>query len=232
MWRRRDVMRASFYSGASIQNRRTTNMDSLLIKERAVLSRNVLLAAVCDGVGGLEDGAFASAYAARALNKWIDEITDAKRLGLRMRDKILEIDREIISQAKAEGLQTASTLSALLLVQSKFYIVHTGDSRIYNWTRQGLKQLTIDQSQGGKLTACLGHPGYQSLTYNEGLCSGQNFLLCSDGLYKRMNMDYLYEKLMECNQKNIQNTIKQLIQFVVERGETDNISVALIMFEN
>ena len=52
------------------------------------------------------------------------------------------------------------------------------------------------------------------------------------GLYKRMNMDYLYEKLMECNQKNIQNTIKQLIQFVVERGETDNISVALIMFEN
>ena len=74
--------------------------------------------------------------------------------------------------------------------------------------------------------------GYQSLTYNEGLCSGQNFLLCSDGLYKRMNMDYLYEKLMECNQKNIQNTIKQLIQFVVERGETDNISVALIMFEN
>lgn len=95
-----------------------------------------------------------------------------------------------------------------------------------------MEQLTMDQSQGGKLTACLGYPGYQTLTYNEGPFSGQNFLLCSDGLYKRMNMDYLYEKLMECNQKNIQDTVKQLIQFVVERGETDNISVALVMCED
>lgn len=220
-----------FYNGTSIRNRRAINMDSLLMKERRILNRNVFLSVVCDGVGGLGDGAFASAYATRALNEWIDEIVDTRRLGLRMRDKILEIDREIISQAKDEGLQTASTLSALLLAESKFYIVHTGDSRIYSWTRQGMEQLTVDQSQRGKLTACLGHPGYQTLTYNEGLFSGQNFMLCSDGLYKRMNMDYLFKKLMECNQKNIQDTVKQLIQFVVERGETDNISVALVMCE-
>ena len=44
------------YDGISIQNKRTTNMDSLLIKEKQIAGEKLYIAALCDGVGSTEDG--------------------------------------------------------------------------------------------------------------------------------------------------------------------------------
>jgi len=204
-------------------------MDSLLLRKRSVVGRDILLAVVCDGVGSMEHGSYASAYAAKALNQWFDQAEDVQRLGLRLRDRVLEINQEIIAEAEANGLRTASTLSALLLTGPKYYIVHTGDSRVYCWADHKLVQLTTDQSQGGQLTACLGHRGYTDLTYNEGLCTGQGFLICSDGLYKRMDLEHLRQKLGDLKKKNIRKVLAHLVSYVEERGETDNISLALVL---
>ena len=59
------------FQGVSIQNQRSQNMDRLLIKEKKVIGGNIYLAAVCDGVGSLEDGAFAASIAIHMLDGWI-----------------------------------------------------------------------------------------------------------------------------------------------------------------
>ena len=217
------------YDGVSIQNRRKSNMDSLLLKQREIGKKTICIAAVCDGIGSLADGAFASSAAIRKLSVWFTRMTDTKKLGLQMRDAVLEINRYIIEESKKGGFHTGTTISALLLEEDHYYIVHTGDSRIYMWLNNRLEQLTKDQSVGGRLTSCLGRNDKMDIFYDEGLGKSGDFLLCSDGLYKRMPPELLQHGLKQINRKNMRKIMDNFIQYVMEQGERDNISLALIL---
>lgn len=221
-----------FYDGVSIQNRRKSNMDSLLLKERSVCGSALCIAVVCDGIGSLEDGAFASSAAVRMLNEWFSGIGGLGRLGLQMRDAVLEINSRIAVEAKKRGLRTGTTLSALLLAEGRYYVVHTGDSRIYLCRDGSLRQLTEDQSLGGRLTACLGRGERAELYYNEGGFREGSFLLCSDGLYKRMEPAVLQGELEGIGPQNARSAIERLIGYVQDRGESDNISLAVVLNGN
>jgi len=225
-------MQLCYYDGLSLQNQRKSNMDCLLLKERMIGGERCCLAAVCDGVGSLKDGAFASAAAVQMLISWLNRLESGQRIGLRLRDELLHINQHIIVEARTRGFHTASTLSALLLVGEKYYIAHVGDSRIYCLKDGELELLTCDQVRGGKLAACLGRSEQLDVIYNEGECGKQAFLVCSDGLYKRMDMSYLHTQLSCVNQRTMRKTLERLIQFVVERGEKDNISLALVICES
>ena len=52
---------------------KATNQDSVLIKQAKVDGEEVLLAVICDGMGGLSKGELASATVIRAFAKWFDE---------------------------------------------------------------------------------------------------------------------------------------------------------------
>lgn len=207
-------------------------MDSLLLKERVICGTPVCIAVVCDGVGSLADGAFASSAAVRMLSEWFGEIGTLRRLGLQMRDAVLEINARIVREARDRGLHTGTTLSALLLVEDRYYVVHTGDSRIYMCRDGALEQLTDDQAQSGRLTACLGRGEQTNLYYNEGGIRDGRFLLCSDGLYKRMESALLRDALESLNPKNMKKSIEQMIGHVTGQGESDNISLAVVLKEN
>lgn len=218
-----------YYDAISIPNRRRVNMDSLLIKERTVCGKQVCLAVVCDGVGSLESGAFAASEAVQRLGIWLDGLDELSRAGLDLRNAVLRINREIIEFAEKQGLRTATTLSALLLVEGQYYIVHAGDSRIYTCTEDGIRQLTRDDvDSDGKLTQCIGRSRRVTLFYNEGTSEGSLFLLCSDGLYKRMEPEYFHQQLVWVRRNELHQTIENLVVHVVSRGETDNISIAIV----
>ena len=51
-----------------------TNQDSALIKHAKSDGKEVLLAVVCDGMGGLSKGELASATVVRAFAKWFDGV--------------------------------------------------------------------------------------------------------------------------------------------------------------
>lgn len=225
-------MRSSYYGGLSLQNARKSNMDSLLLKDRVISGHKVCLAVVCDGVGSMADGAFAASYAVRMLIDWLDQLESIQRIGLYLRDCILSINRSILKEAQTRGLQTASTLSALLVTDGKYYIAHVGDSRIYSYQNNTLEMLTCDQVLDGKLAACLGRFEQVNIIYNEGMCENQIFLLCSDGFYKKMDMSYLQLQLSHLSKRSIKKTLENLTQFVVKRGEKDNISLALVICES
>jgi len=129
----------------------------------------------------------------------------------------------------------ASTLSALLLIENIYYITHIGDSRIYCYEceNETLTVLTNDDvSESGKLTACIGQNENIFLQYSEGVASGKIFLVCSDGLYKKMDTGFLANQMKKCNKRSLKELIVSLPQYVMDRGEQDNISMALIKMEN
>jgi serine/threonine protein phosphatase PrpC len=208
-------------------------MDSLLLKCGLINETNALLAVVCDGVGSLADGDFASGTAVRKLSEWFDGVSSIEHIGLRLRDIILEINAHVISEAKQRNLETASTLSALLLIERDYHIAHIGDSRIYCYEDGELTILTSDDvSESGKLTACIGRSKDIFLQYYEGPATGKTFLICSDGAYKRMDIDFMIAKLKIWNKKSLNEPIETLPQYVIERGEQDNISLAIVKIES
>lgn len=222
-------MRGRYYDGISLRNRRPTNMDSLLIKERTIAGAWTCLAVVCDGVGSLESGAVAASQAVQQLGIWLDGLEDVDRAGLNLRQAVLRINEQIMDRARNMGIRTAATLSALLLTGGRYYIVHAGDSRIYSWGEEGLRQLTRDDvTQEGKLTECIGRSSRLSLFYSEGESEKRTFLLCSDGLYKRMDPDYLCRQMERAERGELRKAMEHLVEHVVDRGEPDNISVAIV----
>lgn len=224
-------MHRYLYSGFSLKNKRPSNMDSLLLKCRTVEDKAVLLTVVCDGVGSLADGAFASGAAVRMLNDWFDQVTYTDRIGLRLRDAVLAINTQIVTLAEENGFQTASTLSALLLLDDTYHMVHIGDSRIYMYEK-ALSILTKDDvSENGKLSACIGRSDRILLQYGEGHAEGSSFLVCSDGLYKRATDDFIAQKMQVSNNRMVKVAAKALVYHAIEQGERDNISLALIKTE-
>lgn len=220
------------YDGISVQNMRSSNMDGVLLKERLIEGRRVYLAVVCDGVGSMINGAFASATSTELLSEWFNTVNERKSLGVRMLNAVAEINRVITEEAERKALQTASTLSALLVDESNYYIVHVGDSRIYGFRDGVLRQLTQDHTRGGRLTACIGRTENVSFFYDEGTYAGDTFLLCSDGLYKRMEHSKIERNLAGIKKHGLQKVIKQMVEFVIDQGERDNISLAILMKES
>ena len=61
--------------------RRSNNQDSLCVKEAETPQGNVLLAVICDGMGGLEKGEVASATVVRAFSAWFEQSLPASLAG-------------------------------------------------------------------------------------------------------------------------------------------------------
>lgn len=217
---------ACVYDGISLTNGRAVNMDSLLLKSRTVAGTEVCLAAVCDGVGSLADGALSAQWAVQMLYNWLENLEDAEKLGARLRDYVQTMNLAIRTKAQKQQAETACTLSCLLLWRQWYCLAHVGDSRIYLWEQGALRQLTQDQARRGRLTQAMGHREHVTVFFQQG---EQRFLLCSDGLYKRMEPETLGACMARLNRRSLQKTLRQLTEHVISRGERDNISAALLI---
>ena len=221
---------ACVYDGISLTNGRAVNMDSLLLKSRTVAGTEVCLAAGCDGVGSLADGALSAQWAVQMLYNWLENLEDAEELGARLRDYVQTMNLAIRTKAQKQQAETACTLSCLLLWRQWYCLAHVGDSRIYLWEQGALRQLTQDQARRGRLTQAMGHREHVTVFFQQGEQRGeQRFLLCSDGLYKRMEPETLGACMARLNRRSLQKALRQLTEHVISQGERDNISAALLI---
>lgn len=217
------------FDGISEKNRRPTNMDSLIVLERNIGSDYLLLAVVSDGVGSLERGGFAAMALTRGLMGWFTTLESVDNILNDVREEIFSINREVFAASTENGFQSAATLTLLLIMNEDYYAFNAGDSRIYMLHNGKLEQITRDDvSDTGALTEYIGFEQLPNLSFSQGDAAGRLFLLCSDGLYKRMDPAYLRRQLEGCNEGNLRNCITTLIRRVADQGETDNISVAII----
>lgn len=206
-------------------------MDSLLIRERSIGGNACLLAIVSDGVGSVADGGFASSVATAELGNWFDSLQQVnERTGLEMRNHVMYLDSYIKELSERNFKDAASTFTAMLIVEGRYYIVHLGDTRVYEYGADGiLAQITTDQvSSSGRLRGFIGKPDSILPEFVEGSSDGKTMLLCSDGMYKKAEHGEIQDFIAHWDWSRGEELMQGYIDMVVERGEQDNITFAVL----
>ena len=241
--------------------RKKTNQDSLLIHQAHTDCGNVLLAVICDGMGGLAKGEVASACMIRAFSEWFHlELPGMLSQGLRQEalraswEALVHcVDQKIGTYSYQHNVSMGTTCVALLIVDETYYIMNIGDSRIY-LIENDIYQLTKDQTyvqremDAGRMTyeqsltdpqrnvllQCVGASVNVEPQMIYGMAERSVYILCSDGFRHEITPVEIYESLNPnnfINQNAMQIKARQLIELVKSRQEKDNISVVLIKAE-
>lgn len=236
---------------------KTTNQDSILLKHANSPLGEVLMAIVCDGMGGLAKGELASATVIRAFSKWFDQVLPYELIDLNMQIignkwalMLKDLNLQISEYGQSMGESLGTTFSGILFVEDQYVIVHVGDTRIYQ-IGSNLNQLTTDQtfvareiSRGSMtpeqartdkrrnlLLQCVGASHVVEPQIVCGRTEKGAYMLCSDGFRHEITPAEIYESLNPINLVNknaMHNNAKYLIEQVKARRERDNISVVLI----
>lgn len=147
---------------------RAINQDACCVRMLKAPSHMIVLAVVCDGVGGMEEGEYASKSTVQSFHNWFDYklskiVMEEKPhqlftvLSEAVKILIEEQNQVILSYARKKGIHIGTTLTAMLFVDHSYFIAQIGDSRAY-CMKEKLTQLTEDQSlvakevREGKLT--------------------------------------------------------------------------------
>ena len=238
-----------------------TNQDSILIKHAKADGEEVLLAVICDGMGGLAKGELASATVIRAFSKWFDEELpfelenlDMQVIGAKWSLLLKELNSKILEYSQRNGIEgTGTTFSGILFSGDQYVIGHVGDTRIYH-IGSGITQLTEDhtfvareikrknmtpeQAKTDKrrnlLLQCVGASKVVEPQVICGKTEKGVYLICSDGFRHEIEEAEIYESLKPVNLTNkdtMHNKAKYLIEQNKNREEKDNISVLLVKAE-
>ncbi len=217
------------------------NQDSVVLQQVLTGRGRVLLAAVCDGMGGLSQGETASGYVAEQLRDWFyTELFAMMRKNKRYWVLRRSLDRmvfhmqgQLAQYAGREDLSLGTTMTALVVWERTWLLWHLGDSRAYRLREKRIEQLTEDHAQdGGKLTKCLGSFGHFTPRHGMGVLKpGDGILLCTDGFRRRVTGEELQAVMNPralSGEEQIGRRLKEIGETCMKRGETDNLSAVYI----
>jgi len=146
--------------------------------------------------------------------------------------------------------EMGTTLTAVLILGNRLFLVHVGDSRAYLVSEEKLGQITTDHSivqalqDAGQLTPeqAAEHPNrnlvYRALigdeleqvdTFTQALPGSGLVLLCSDGLWGLVSETEMAEILSQEN--SMQEKVDRLVNKALAAGGHDNITAILIDFD-
>lgn len=233
-------------------NFRKNNQDGILV--RTDRQRGLLLAAVCDGMGGLSDGELASAQVIRSLNEWFEILMETKAAdaaketaGLLKKENFL-----IGDYGRRNGISLGTTATIFVLAGSECAIVHVGDSRVYHVSHsKKAKRLTEDQTlaareaRRGKMTAleaqrdkrrnlllqCVGASARVEPEIKTGSVRPGIYIICSDGFCNKITdreIAQAFDPAVIESRDDIKKAGKTLIERARLRGEEDNMSFAAV----
>lgn len=220
---------------------RLDNEDSYLIKENPHT-----IIAVADGMGGHQAGEIASQLAVNSLENHNFKYDDLTKEIISF---ITETNNKILSKGKTElefeGMGT--TLSMGIIYDKKLYIGHVGDSRIYLFRDNQLKQLTTDHSlvnellKNNQITCqeAFNHPQKNIITQALGtsmdlmieneeidLVQGDKLIFSTDGLHDMLRFNEI-EGLLNAN-KDINKLSSLLGEEAMNKGGNDNITLIIV----
>lgn len=249
---------AAYHTDVGISKK--TNQDSLAIKVVETKKGKIAFAIVCDGMGGLSKGELASKEVIMAFSDWFDNtlVDTVNKKGFSEDELVSQWNNIIQIQNKRLGeygeknnIMLGTTVSAILLYNDDYYIVHVGDSRVYCIADRVL-QLTKDQTfiareiAAGRMTEeqaktdprrsvllqCVGASQVVEPEFVKGkVMKDAIYMLCSDGFRHQITEQEMMEKIGPAavkTEQDIEFGCRYLTQTVKNRKETDNITVAVI----
>lgn len=220
------------------------NQDSVVLQQVLTCRGRVLLAAVCDGMGGLPRGEAASGYAAKQFRDWFYTelfamIRKNKRYWVirRSLDRLVfHMQEQMKRYAAQEEISLGTTMTVLAMWDRTWLLWHLGDSRAYRLRGQRMVQLTEDHAQDGrKLTKCLGSFGHFAPQHGMGvLRPGDGILLCTDGFRRCVAAEELQGVMNPrelTGEEQIGRRLREIGETCMKRGESDNLSAVYIKYE-
>ncbi len=143
-----------FYGITDVGKRRSANQDNFIVMR---YSSDVLLAVVCDGMGGANGGNVASSVASTVFRDKVSEVEREHPAFFGMSgDDILSCLSSAATEANRAVHQLAMTDSSLagmgttlvgcIVSGEKAYVVNIGDSRLYLARDEEIKQISHDHS--------------------------------------------------------------------------------------
>lgn len=215
------------------------------------------LCVLADGMGGHQSGEVASSLAARAVAHHIARDFYLPALISREPDTSQSDLRDVLVGAVRAANDSVAdrvpgggtTLTCALVLDSRAYIAHVGDSRAYIVTVEGkLDQITHDHSlvdrlvELGQLTPdeAAVHPQKNVLyravgqggelevdTYMRTIGDGERLLLCSDGLWGIVAEEKMAEIVM--TSPSPQAACEEMVAAANQAGGRDNITAILVV---
>lgn len=218
--------------------RHNQNQDAISALSAMVNGDRVMLLAVCDGVGGLPNAEKASSYCIREITRWFCNELPKLMRKRRRKQWIFHSLKTLFSKMNRRlyHLSQASTCSICLIARKRYYIVHTGDTRIV-FFKKGLKIMTEDEriEKSHILYQCIGMKTELKFQKKYGRISGiKMILLGSDGFFeklKEMELLQAYQLDYILDETDLERCGRRLIRLVRERGEKDDISVGTVYFK-
>lgn len=220
------------------QGLRNKNEDSLCIRQVKKDGENCLLAVVCDGVGGLEEGEHASSFVVNGMIECFVRILKNKR---KLSDRAIRnackravyiCHRQLLQYGEERGIRLGTTMSMLLITGYRGYIFHVGDSAVFTGKKCMKRQTPIQQTKSGALLRAIG-TGQNPILFCKRIRirRGMVFVLASDGFYKKSEhglcaRDWI--KRIENSEKRIEEILLAVKENVQALGERDNISAICI----
>lgn len=228
---------------------RKNNQDALGVTQVAGMT----LCVVCDGMGGTAGGQVASQMAVEVFQKYMEThveslmaIETLEKVG---KDAVAAANQGVYEAAVAseDYHNMGTTLVAALIHGTGAVIWNVGDSRGYQVSHNGIRQITRDHSlvetlvESGELTheEARVHPKRNYITralgpdpmvlcdgYIEKLSEGDFLLLCTDGLDKTVDDQEILFEIIHGDALN--SCLERLLAIAKERGAPDNVTAVLV----
>ena len=217
------------------------------------VERLALLAMVADGVGGAPEGETASRVALEDVSQYATgsmdcyytaDPSDDQAFTQSLADAAFHCHEDLRRRSGATaGGGMATTLTLMLFVWPRAYLLQVGDSRYYILRDDELTQISRDQTlaqvlvdddvfsrtEASKsplsdvLSSAIG--GSETTPVVTGLDQDWNYvhLLCSDGLTKHVSDELIAERLRSMT--SAKQACEDLLQDALDDGGSDNITV-------
>ncbi len=240
----------------SVEVRHSSLSNELYAERFGVIGGHLFV--VADGVGGGPEGDRASGETIKALLDYVGEtvvcfhaVSPSKEHELfdRLEETVRGVHASLIeTHGGARG--PATTLTMVLLIWPRAYVVHVGDSRAYVRRGGRTQQLTRDQTfgeymislgawtaeqaarstPGATLTSAIGGSQLEPVVGLIDIEPGDSILLCTDGLTRHVGDDRIAQVLAES--ANSETMTRTLVNEALAAGGTDNISVIVVRSSN
>ena len=209
--------------------------DNSLSLDKEISENECFCLLVSDGMGGHEDGEYASQFTLETLRAYLLDKSVGQSASS-METKLKEISGELNRKAfeQHQGKAMGCTLTGLVWMAGKTLLVNVGDSRTYRLRDELLRQLTTDQTiherdmvplpAGKALYNCIGagcdtEVNIQDIS--DRLMESDRILVCSDGLSDMLEDDALERLLSEGNPEE---SVSALVDAAKRNGGVDNIT--------
>jgi protein serine/threonine phosphatase len=248
-----------FAAQTEVGLKKNCNQDSIILKRARFKGEEVCIGVICDGMGGLSCGEFASKSIVEAFSDWFtnhysnyENIWDEKKIGIDLGNILSSENEGLLYYGKEHGIYLGTTITAILLVGRKYFVCHVGDTRLYKISSSKIRRLTNDHTVIAKeiaegrlndvdarrdprrnvLLQCIGATeDVEPDMFCGEVVKGDILLLCSDGFRHEISEKEILNTLLKCDNTGLNKGLRKLIDLNLKRKEHDNISAALIKIQ-